>query len=73
MFKPLSPEFYINPRCPPSVVPFEAACIDVLPGEMANVPKREAPASVIETNNSEAGEHLFAAEVRQGNEPVFFA
>ena len=31
--KPLSPDFFINPRCPPGVVPAEAATNDVRPGE----------------------------------------
>ena len=37
---------------------------------MTNAPKREAPTSVLETDNSEAGEHLSAAEVGSGNEPI---
>ena len=72
-YKPLSPEFFINPRCPQSAVSTEAASIDVRPGEMMNAPKREAPASVLETDDREAGEHLFAAEVGLGNELVFSA
>ena len=66
--KPLSLEFFINPRCPLSAVPIEAASIDVHPGEMMNALKREAPASVLETDNSDVGEHLSTAEVGPGNE-----
>ena len=69
--KPLSPEFFINPRCPLGVVPAEAASIDVRPGDVANATGREAPAAVLETDNSEVGEHLSVAEVESGNEPVF--
>ena len=70
--KPLSPEFFIKPRCPPGAVLAEAASIDVRPSEATNVPEREAPAVVLETDNSEASEHLSTAEVRPGNEPIFF-
>ena len=35
--KPLSQEFFINPRCPLGVVPVEAASINVCPGEVMNV------------------------------------
>ena len=42
MSKSLSPEFFINPRCPRGVVPTEAASIDVCPGEVANAPEKEA-------------------------------
>ena len=38
---------------------------------MTNAPERKAPTAILETNNREAGEHLSAAEVRLGNEPVF--
>ena len=69
--KPLSPKFFNNPRCPLSVVPAEAASIDIRPGEVTNAPEREAPATVLKIDNSEAGEHLFAAEVGPSNEPVF--
>ena len=72
-FKMLSPEFFINPRCPLGAVPAEAASIDVFPSEVTNEPEREAPVAVLETDNSEAGEHLSTAEVGPGNEPVFFA
>ena len=71
--KSLSLELFINPRCSPSVVPAEATSIDVCPGEAKNEPEREAPAAVLETNNSEASEHLSAAKVGPGNEPDFFA
>ena len=69
--KSLSPEFFINPQYPPGVVPAEAASINVCPSEMTNAPEREALATVLETNNSEAGKHLSATEVRPGNDPVF--
>ena len=69
--KPLSPEFFINPRCPPSVVPTEAASIDGRPGEATNALEREAPTTVLETDNSEAGENLFVAKVGLGNKPNF--
>ena len=69
--KPLSPEFFINPRCPPSVVPAEAASINVRPSEMTNAPEREAQAAVLETDHSKVGEHLSTTEVRQGKEPTF--
>ena len=35
---------------------------------MTNALERKAPAAVLETNNSEAGEHLSAVEVKPGNE-----
>ena len=73
MSKPLSPEFFINPRCPPGAVPIEAASIDVCPGEATNVPEREAPTAVLENNNSKVGEHLSTVEVGPGNEPDFSA
>ena len=71
--KPLSPEFFINPRCPPGVVPAEAASIDVRRGEMTNAPEKEAPAVVLEMDHSKVGKHLSAAEVRPGKEPAFSA
>ena len=71
--KPLSPEFFINPRCPPGVVPAKAASIDVRPGEMTNDPKREVPALVLKMDNSEAGEHLSTAKVRPSKESAFSA
>ena len=69
--KPLSLEFFINPRCPPGVVPTEDASMDVCPGEVANEPEKEAPAVVLQIDYSEVGEHLFAAEVGPGKEPAF--
>ena len=66
---PLSLEFFINPRCPPSVVPAEPATIDVCSGEAMIMPEREAPSAVLETDISEAGEHLSTAKVRLSNEP----
>ena len=69
--KPLSLEFFINPRCPLGVVPVEAASIDVRPSEVINAPEREAPTTVLETNNSEVDKHLSVAEVGSGNGPVF--
>ena len=71
MSKPLSAEFFNNPRCPPSVVPTEAASIDIRPGEVTNAPKREAPAVVLDMDNSKASEHLSATKVGPSNEPVF--
>ena len=67
--KPLSPEFFINPRCPLGMVPVEVASIDVHPSEEANAPEREALVAVLELDNSEVGEHVSAAEVGSGNEP----
>ena len=66
--KPLPPEFFINPRCPPGVVLAEAATIDVFPGEVMIVPKREVPAAVLEADISEVGEYLIGFEVWLGNE-----
>ena len=71
--KLLSPEFFINPRCPSGAVPAEVASIDVRPGEAMNAPAREAPAAVLETDNSEASEHISVVEVGPGNEPDFSA
>ena len=67
--KPLSLEFFINPRCPPGVILAEATTIDVRPGELMIAPERKVPTTVLETDISEAGEHLSAAEVGLGNEP----
>ena len=67
--KPLSPEFFINPRCPPGAVPVKAVTIDVRFGEAMIASEGEVPAAVLETDISEAGEHLSAAEVGLGNEP----
>ena len=69
--KPLSPEFFINPRCPPDVVPAEVASIDVHPDEVMNVSEREASAAILETDNSKAGELLSALDIGWGKEPVF--
>ena len=62
---------FINPRCPSGVVPTEAASTDVLPNEVTNAPKREAPVTILETGNSKVGEHLSVAEVGSGKEPTF--
>ena len=69
MSKSLSPEFFINPRCPSGVVPAKAATIDVRLGEAMIVSEREIPATVLDVDISKAGEHLYATEVRLGNEP----
>ena len=53
---------------PPGVVPTEVATVDVCSGEAMIVSKREVPVVVLETDISEAGEHLSAAEVGLGNE-----
>ena len=66
--KPLSLEFFINPRCPPGVVPAEVVTIDVRSSEATIVPKWEVPAAVLETDISEVSEHLSATEVGLGNE-----
>ena len=66
--KPLSPEFFI---CPPSDFPAAVASIDAHPDEVTNEPEREAPAAVLKTDNSKAGEHLSIAEVGSGKEPAF--
>ena len=58
---------------PPRYCPTEVASIDVHPGEATNAPEREALTAVLETDNSEAGEHLFTAEVGLGNGPDSFA
>ena len=44
---------------------------DVHPDEVTNAPEREAPIAVLETDNSKAGEPLYAAEVGSGKEPTF--
>ena len=67
--KLLSPEFFINPRCPPGIVPIEATFINVHPSKATNALEREALAVVLETDNSEVGKHLSIVEVGQGNEP----
>ena len=66
--KPLTPEFFINPRCPPGVVLAEVVTIDVRSGEAMIVLEREVPVAVLEANISETGEHLPTAEVGLGNE-----
>ena len=71
MSKPLSSELFINPRCPPGVVPVEAVTNDVRPGEAMIMLEREAPAAVPGIDISEEGEHLSIAEVGLGNEPDF--
>ena len=53
--KPLPPEFFINPRCPPGSVPAESATIDVRSGEAMITSEREVPAVVLKANISEAG------------------
>ena len=67
--KSLTPEFFINPRCPLGVVSTEATTIDVRLGEAMIASEREVPAAVLEVDISEAGNHLSAVEVRLGNEP----
>ena len=66
--KPLSSEFFINPRCPPGVVPTEVLTIDVRSSETMIASDREVPVAVLEADISEAGEHLSASEVGLGNE-----
>ena len=56
--KPLSPEFFINPRCPPGVVPTEAATVDVCSSEAMIALEREVPAAVLEMDISEVYKHL---------------
>ena len=73
MSKPLTPGFFINPRCPPGVVPVEASTINVLLGEAMITPEREVPIAILETDISKAGEHLSTIEVGPGNEPDFSA
>ena len=53
---------------PPGVGPTKAASIDVRSGEETNAPKREAPATVLEKDNSDVGEHLSTAEVGSSNQ-----
>ena len=54
--KSLSPEFFINPRCPPGVVPAKAATIDVRSGEAMIMSEREILAAVLDADISEAGD-----------------
>ena len=49
--KSLSPEFFINPRCPQGAIPAEVASIDVHPCEIMNAPEKETPPAVLETDN----------------------
>ena len=67
--KPLSLEFFINRRCSPGVVPVKAMTVDVCYGETMIGPEREVSTTVLETDISEAGEHLSTTEVGLGNEP----
>ena len=69
--KSLSPYFFINPRCPQGAIPAEAASVDVHPNEVTNAPEREALIAVLETDNSKAGQPLYAAKVGFGKEPNF--
>ena len=71
--KPLTLEFFINPRCPLGVVPVEAVTINVRPSEAMIAPEREIPATVLEMDISEVGEHLSTTEVGPSHEPDFFA
>ena len=68
--KLLSPEFFINPRCPPGVVATEAVPTDVHSDEVTNALEREALIAVLEMGNSKAGEPLFAIEDGSGKEPT---
>ena len=61
--KSLSKEFFINPRCPPGTTLAEVVSIFVHSGEATNAPERKALAAVLESDDSEAGEHLSATEV----------
>ena len=67
--KPLSQELFINPQCPPGVVHAKVETIDVPLGEAYDCVREGPLVAVLEADISEAGEHLFAAEVRLGNEP----
>ena len=46
--KPLSLELFINPRCPPGVVPTKASTVDVCSGEAMITPEREVPTAILE-------------------------
>ena len=48
--KSLSPEFFINPRCLPGVVPVESATIVVRSGEAMIASEREVLAAVLEAD-----------------------
>ena len=65
--KPLSPEFFINPRFLPGVVLVEAATIVVRLGEAMIASEREVLAAVLEADISEASEHLSSVEVGLSN------
>ena len=67
--KLLSPEFFINPQCPPGGFPAKAATIDVRLGEAMIVLEREVPVAILEVDISEAGDHFSAVEFGLGNEP----
>ena len=56
---------------PPGVVPAEATSTGVHSDEVTNASEREAPTTVLETDNSKAGEHLSIVEVGSGKEPAF--
>ena len=71
--KPLFPESFINPRCPPGAIPAEAATIYVRLGEAMIAPEREVPTVVLEMDINEAGEHFSATKVELRNEPDFSA
>ena len=45
--------------------------INVRHDEVTNVPEIEAPAAILETDNSKAGEDLSSVEVGSGKEPDF--
>ena len=66
--KSLSPELFINPRCPPGAVPAKATTIGVCSSEAMIAPEREVPAAVLEIDISEASKLLSAAKVGLGNE-----
>ena len=72
MSKTLTQEFFINPRCPPGVIPAEAAPIGVHSGEMTNAPEKEASAAILVIDHSKVGEHL-SAEVEPSKKPAFLA
>ena len=73
MSKPLTPGFFINPRCLPGAVPAEATTINVCPGEAMITPEREVPIAILKTDISKAGKHISTIEVGPGNEPDFSA
>ena len=71
--KPLSPDFFINPRCHPGTVPAKSITSYVHPGEAMIMPEREHLAVALVTDISEASKHLSTVEVVLGDEPDFFA